>query len=44
MTIRSLGNSIAGFKDIFGKTGGRAYRELSFSATSSGTIATPASG
>jgi hypothetical protein len=46
MVVRSFGNAIAGFKDIFGKTGARASKEyvVTFSATSSGTIATPATG
>jgi hypothetical protein len=45
MTIKSLGNSIATFRDRFGKTGNRASGELlKLIATSSGTIATPASG
>jgi hypothetical protein len=45
MTIKSLGNSIATFRDRFGKTGTRASGELlKLTATSSGTIATPASG
>jgi len=45
MTIKSLGNTLATFKDIFGRTGNRAYRDfVPFSVTSSGTIATPASG
>jgi hypothetical protein len=29
MVVRSFGNAIAGFKDIFGKTGNRAYRDIS---------------
>jgi hypothetical protein len=36
MTIKSLGNTLATFKDIFGRTGTRAYRDISqvpFSAT-----------
>jgi len=36
MVVRSFGNTIATFKDIFGKTGNRAYRDISqvpFSAT-----------
>jgi hypothetical protein len=46
MTIKSLGNTLATFKDIFGRTGNRASNPIftGFSATSSGTIATPASG
>jgi hypothetical protein len=45
MTIKSLGNTLATFKDIFGRTGNRASGQLpKLSATSSGTIATPASG
>ena len=46
MTIKSLGNSIATFRDRFGKTGNRASNQILnvFSVTSSGTIATPASG
>jgi hypothetical protein len=45
MTIKSLGNTLATFKNIFGRTGNRAYRDfVPFSVTSSGTIATPASG
>jgi len=46
MVVRSFGNTIATFKDIFGKTGNRASKEYAatFSVTSSGTIATPATG
>ena len=46
MTIKSLGNTLATFKDIFGRTGNRASNPIftGFSVTSSGTIATPASG
>jgi hypothetical protein len=47
MSIKSIGNSVASFRNRFGATGVRAYRDITqvpFSATSSGTIATPASG
>ena len=46
MTIKSLGNTLATFKDIFGRTGNRASNLIptGFIVTSSGTIATPATG
>lgn len=43
MGVKSFGNSAAIFRSRFGRTGNRASNELPF-ATSSGTIATPASG
>ena len=46
MTIKSLGNSVSSFRNRFGGTGNRASNQILnvFSVTSSGTIATPASG
>lgn len=44
MTVRSTGNPRASFRDRFLGTGNRASNEIRFSVTSSGTIATPATG